>query len=51
MISKANLAWLQERGSRYIVGTPKGELKQFENELLQGTWKEIRAGSASTTWE
>jgi transposase len=44
MISKANLAWLQERGSRYIVGTPKGELKRFEQELLKGTWKEIRAG-------
>jgi transposase len=44
MISKANLAWLKARGSRYIVGTPKGELKQFEKELFQGTWKEIRAG-------
>jgi transposase len=44
MISKANLAWLQERGSQYIVGTPKGELKRFEHELLKGTWKEIRAG-------
>jgi transposase len=44
MISKANLAWLQGRGSRYIVGTPKGELKRFEQELLKGTWKEIRAG-------
>ena len=44
MISKANLAWLKERGSQYIVGTPKGELKRFEKELFQGTWKEIRAG-------
>jgi transposase len=44
MISKANLAWLKERGSSYIVGTPKGELKRFEQELLKGTWKEIRAG-------
>lgn len=44
MISKANLAWLKERGSRYIVGTPKGELKRFEQELLKGTWKEIREG-------
>ena len=44
MISAANLAWLKERGSRYIVGTPKGELKRFEQELLKGTWKEIREG-------
>jgi transposase len=44
MISAANLKWLQERGSRYIVGTPKGELKRFEQELLKGSWKEIREG-------
>jgi transposase len=44
MINAANLAWLQTRGSRYIVGTPKGELKQFERELLKGTWQEIRVG-------
>jgi transposase len=44
MIDAANLKWLQERGSRYIVGTPKGELKRFEQELLKGTWHEIREG-------
>ncbi len=44
MISAVNLKWLQERSSRYIVGTPKGELKRFEQELLKGTWKEIREG-------
>ena len=44
MISAANLAWLKQRGSRYIVGTPKGELKRYEQELLKGTWQEIREG-------
>jgi len=44
MISTANLAWLKERGSRYIVGAPKGELKRFEQELLKGTWDQIRDG-------
>lgn len=44
MISAANLEWLQERGSRYIVGTPKSELRPFERELLEGTWQEIRVG-------
>lgn len=43
-ISAAHLKWLQERGSRYIVGTPKGELKRYEQELLKGTWNEIREG-------
>jgi transposase len=44
MIDASNLKWLKERGSRYIVGTPKGELKRFEHELLKGTWREIREG-------
>ena len=44
MINADNLKWLQKRGSRYIVGTPKGELKRFERELLKGTWQEIREG-------
>jgi transposase len=29
MISAANLKWLQERGSRYIVGTPKFKFRRF----------------------
>lgn len=44
MISDANLRWLQGRGSRYIVGTPKSQLKQFERQLLSGSWQEVRAG-------
>ena len=44
MIDATNLKWLKERGSRSIVGTPKGELKRFEQELLQGPWHEIREG-------
>jgi transposase len=44
MIDAANLKWLKDRGSRYIVGTPKGELKRFEQELLKGSWHQIREG-------
>jgi transposase len=44
MIDATNLRWLKQRGSRYIVGTPKGELKRFEQELLKGSWHEIREG-------
>jgi len=44
MIDATNLRWLKQRGSRYIVGTPKGELKRFEHELLKGSWHEIREG-------
>ena len=44
MIDATNLQWLKQRGSRSIVGTPKGELKRFEQELLKGSWHEIRKG-------
>lgn len=44
MVSQANLQWLAGRGSRYIVGTPKSQLKQFERQLLNGSWQEVRAG-------
>jgi len=44
MISQENLAFLQEGGRRYIVGTPKGMLRQFERELLSKNWRSIRAG-------
>ena len=29
MVSEATLDWLKERGSRYIVGTPRSRLKEF----------------------
>jgi len=39
-----DLAWLRRRGGFYLVGTPKGMLLQFERELLNASWKEIRDG-------
>jgi transposase len=44
MVSDANLTWLQERGSRYIVGTPKSQLKQFAAQVQSGAWQEVRDG-------
>ena len=44
MISEANIEWLRKRGSRYIVGTPKSQLRRFERELAQGEWSEVRDG-------
>ena len=44
MVSEANLQWLRERGSHYIVGTPKSQLRQFERELTEGAWSEVREG-------
>ena len=44
MVSDAHLEWLRERGSRYIVGTPKNRLRAFERALLEGEWSQIREG-------
>jgi len=44
MVSEKNMRFLQQEGRRYLVGTPKGMLKQFQRELLAGDWREIRDG-------
>jgi transposase len=44
MVSEANLSWMREGGRRYIVGTPKGQLKRFERELLETNWETVRDG-------
>jgi len=44
MISQENLLFLREGGRRYIVGTPKGMLRQFERELLSRDWESIHEG-------
>lgn len=44
MVSAENIAFLKQSGRRYIVGTPKSMLKQFERELLAKDWRTIRDG-------
>ena len=44
MISEDNLEFLQSENRRYIVGTPKSQLKYFEQELLSDDWEKIRDG-------
>jgi transposase len=44
MVSEEHLAWLRQRGSRYIVGTPKNQLRAYERQLLEGEWSAIRDG-------
>jgi len=44
MLSKANIKFLQEGGRRYVIGTPKSMLKQFERELLDESWDHVREG-------
>lgn len=42
VVSEENLAALRRRGAQYLVGTPRSKLKQFERELLEGTWERVR---------
>jgi len=44
MVSEENIEFLKNGGRRYIVGTPKSQLKRFEQSLLAQDWHEIRAG-------
>ena len=44
MVSEDNIEFLRERGQRYILGTPKGQLKRFERQLLEEGWETIREG-------
>jgi transposase len=44
MLSEDNLEFLQSRKRRYIIGTPKSQLKNFEQELLSEDWEKIREG-------
>ena len=45
MASRKNLAWLQARGCRYLIGTPRGELRRFEREIAaERDWQKVREG-------
>lgn len=45
MVSEDNLEWLRERKSKYLVGAPRTELKNWERELVEKEgWKNIREG-------
>jgi transposase len=44
MTSEENLEFLRQENRRYIIGTPKSMLKNFERELLKKDWTTIRDG-------
>jgi hypothetical protein len=45
MVSEDNIDFLRARGARYLVGTPKRQLRQFEAQLLeQQDWTEVQPG-------
>ena len=44
MVSEENLEYLRAGGRLYIVGTPKSQLKRFEQELLKADWQQVGEG-------
>lgn len=45
MTSQDNLDWLRETGRRYLVGTPKSELKKWAGALAEARdWQTVREG-------
>jgi transposase len=43
MVSAENLAWLNATGRRYVIGTPRAELKRWGRELAErNDWRRIR---------
>jgi transposase len=41
IVSEKNLKTLRERGSSYLVGTPRSALKTYEARLLDGDWQSV----------
>lgn len=44
MVSEDNLEHLRDSGAKYLVGTPKALLKQFERRLLEQDWETVEPG-------
>ena len=43
MVSAENLAWLNQTGRRYVIGTPKAQLRRFAKEIADPIdWRHIR---------
>jgi transposase len=44
MVSEANVEFLKKGGRKYILGTPKGQLRRHERELVEAGWDQVRPG-------
>ena len=44
MVSEENVAFLKEGSRRYILGTPKCQLRRFEQQFVAEGWETVRTG-------
>ena len=42
IVSEENLAAIRKRGGQYLVGTPRSQMKHFEEELLKDDWTRVK---------
>jgi len=42
IVSEENLAAIRKRGGQYLVGAPRSQMKQFEQELLKDDWTRVQ---------
>ena len=42
IVSEENLAAIRKRGGQYLTGTPRSQMKRFEEELLKEDWTRVR---------
>ncbi len=42
IVSEENLQAIRQRGGQYLVGTPRSQMKRFEEELLKDDWIQVR---------
>jgi transposase len=42
IVSEENLQAIRKRGGQYLVGTPRRQMKRFEEELLKDDWTRVR---------
>jgi len=42
IVSEENLQAIRKRGGQYLVGTPRSQMKRFEEELLKDDWTQVR---------
>ena len=42
IVSEENLQAIRRRGGQYLVGTPRIQMKRFEEELLKDDWTQVR---------
>jgi transposase len=45
MTSEENIAWLKQTGRRYLIGTPRGEIRKWSHQVAESSnWKTIHEG-------